>query len=344
MFGASTQPQQAGGLFGSTTQQPQQGGGLFGASTAQQQQPTQGSLFGSLGASASRPQAYGSSLWQPGASYAPREKSIPEQIFTILEKWSPESPNCVFQHYFYNSVDPKLIPYYGPAPGEDEKKWEEALAKKPSEGSIPTLAKGFAAVGNRMEFATKAVEQLQRRMHEINNSLTANMQNHELKITVRAAEARRRHTTLSQRCLALATKVQVLRNRGYQMDSAEEALKLKLAQLEKSAYDPVLNGRQEEIWARLSELRERAMLLQEESEKLGKAAKGDQEGAIDEDTMKAIKKVKYLPFPFMSRLTNGKFQLLNDYDSQLVHLKKELDSIDTDFGSWEKDKEPTRGR
>ncbi|KAF2097412.1 putative nuclear pore protein NUP57, partial [Rhizodiscina lignyota] len=327
LFGASTQPQQQqqGGLFGSTTQQPQQGGGLFAGSIGQQQQPAQGSFLGSFGASANRPQA-GNSLWKPGATMVPREKSIPEQIYTLLEKWSPESPNSVFQHYFYNSVDPKLVPYFGPAPDEDEKKWEEALAKKPSEGSIPIQAKGFAGVGVRMQYAAKATEELQRRMHEINSSLTANMENHDLKTTVRVADARRRHMALSQRCLALATKVQVLRNRGYAMDNAEEVLKQKLAILEKGAYDVVLNGKQEEIWARLSDLRERASLLKEESDKIGKIAKADSDGSIDDDTMKAIKK------------------LLNDYDSQLSHLKKELESIQTDFEGWENDNQEVARR
>lgn len=246
---------------------------------------------------------------------------------TVAQKWHPDSPNCLMQHHFYNAVNPATVPYFGPEPGEDEKKWEEALAKKPFPGSVPILARGFKAVGNRLEMSTNAVSMLQTRMHEINNALTKMMQNHELTVSVRIADARRRHAALSQRCLTLATKVQVLRNRGYALDRAEEALKQKLMQLEKDAFDPVLSGRQEEIWARLSDLRERALLLQEESGKLGTNGRPDDDEQLDEDTIKAIRK------------------LLHDYDSQLGHLKNELESIKADFEGWESDKaQPARGR
>lgn len=239
----------------------------------------------------------------------------------MFNKWNPESPACVFQHYFYNTVDPNLVPYFNPGPGEDEQKWEEALAKKPSPGSIPVLARGFAAIGERAKVATLAIQGLQTRMHEINNSFAQNLQKHELEATVRAADARRRHVALSQRCLALATKVQVLRNRGYALQGSEEGLKQRLQELEREAFDPVLGGRQEEIWARLSELRDRALLLQEEADKLGVLSQSGDE-TIDEETMKAIKK------------------LLTDYDSQLDHLKNELESIKTEFEDWNGNSKP----
>ena len=209
----------------------------------------------------------------------------------MLQKWAPESNECAFQYYFYNNVAPEYVPYYTPGPGEDEKKWEAALAAKPSPGSVPVLGKGFAAMGERLKIQVQAITMLQARLHEINNSLTAMMQQHDLVISVRAADAKRKHTALSQRCLALAAKVQVLRNRGYAMDSSEEELKKKLVQLEKAVSDPAMSGRQEEIWARMVNMRERAQLLQEEAEKIGKrVANGEDEG-LGEELIKKTKKV-----------------------------------------------------
>ena len=94
-----------------------------------------------------------------------------------------------------------------------------------------------------------------------------------------------RSVVFTQRTLALATKVQILHNRGYAMDQAEEELRKKLLELEKKTFDPVLGGRQEEIWARMSGVRERARILQEETEKLGKAVESQQNGELlsDED-------------------------------------------------------------
>lgn len=327
LFAGSAQPSQSTGLFGSSAQpQQQQTSTLFGASQQPQQQGT--SLFGGLqsqrpgtssvfGASQQQPQGqsvYGRSTqqWQLGMStrryplghqpyHRPHnvfadpvligEKSIPEQMEIIYNKWNPESPACALTTYFYNSVRPEDVPYYGPSPGEDEKKWEEALAKKPTPNSIPVQARGFTGISHRLIVQIHAVNALQSRLHEINNSLTAMMQRHDLEISVRAQDARRRHVALSQRCLSLATKVQVLRNRGYAMDSAEEELKKKLVQLERRAFDPVLNGRQEEIWARMSAVRARAKLLQEESERLGKNLANGAEEPIDDETMRRVKQV-----------------------------------------------------
>lgn len=211
---------------------------------------------------------------------------------TIFNKWDPKNPECSFQHYFYNAVNPDEAPFYGPAPHEDERKWEEALAKKPSPGSIPVLARGFEEIAARINAQVLAVTGLRTRLHEINNSLSLMKDQHELNFASRITEAKRKHIVHTQRTLALATKVQILRNRGYVMDQAEEELKKKLIELEKKTFDPVLGGRQEEIWARMSGVRERARILQEETEKLGKAIEGQQNGEIlSEEDQKALEKV-----------------------------------------------------
>jgi nuclear pore complex protein Nup54 len=82
-----------------------------------------------------------------------------------------------------------------------------------------------------------------------------------------------------------------LRNRGYAMEPAEEELKKKLVELEKHAFDPVLNARQEEIWARLSRLRDVANFLQENSDKVDRAATKEEEEQLDADGVKMVEKV-----------------------------------------------------
>jgi len=236
-----------------------------------------------------------------------------------LRKWHPESPDCVFQHYFYQNVGVERAPFFTPPADEDPRKWEEALKKKPSEGCIPVIAKGFGQNGirGRMNLQEAAVAALYSRVNEINESLRQRIEEHDLKFTVRTQEARRKHIALSRRTLALATKVQVLRNRGYALDGAEEELKSKLDKLKETAFDPVLSGRQEEIWARMTVVRERAQMLKDETERLGKQAGSLDQEPIDDATMAQIKKI------------------LTDYDSQLAHLRKEVDMIKKDFEEWE---------
>jgi nuclear pore complex protein Nup54 len=226
---------------------------------------------------------------------------------TVIEKkWNQTDPECAFQYYFYNQVKPEEAPYYGPAPHEDGRKWEEALSKKPGPGAIPVLARGFEEIAGRIQMQSMAVNTLQTRLHEINNSLNLMKNDHELKFASRIAEARRKHIVFTQRTLALATKVQILRNRGYVMDQTEEELKKKLLELEKKTFDPVLGGRQEEIWARMSGVRERARILQEETEKLGKSIENQQNGELlSEDDQKHLDKVsnnvKFISDQFSNR-------------------------------------------
>ena len=143
-----------------------------------------------------------------------------------------------------------------------------------------------------MNMQLQALHTLGGRLHEINSGLSKLLQKHELSISVRAAECRRKHLRLSHQCLGLAAKTQVLRNRGYAMDGPEEELRNKLLLLERSVFDPALNGRSEEIWARMVSVRERGRLLQREFERVGKGPSQDQGQVIDEEVMKRVKKVR----------------------------------------------------
>lgn len=367
LFG-STQPQQqqttGSSLFGQPQQQQNAGASLFSQpqqhqQQAQQQQPNMSnSLFGaslqpapilnSVQAQSIQQQREGlpqlrQSSAQPFAGSTMsghREKSVVEQIRILNNKWDPENPECVFQFYFYNSVKPEEAPFYGPSQGEDERKWEEALSKKPSPGAIPVLARGFEQVGERIRQQAAAVTALRTRLHEINNSLSLLKDAHELTVASRITEAKRKHIVFTQRTLALATKVQILRNRGYVMDPQEEDLKKKLIELEKQTFDPVLGGRQEEIWARMSSVRERARILQEETEKLGRTMDKQQNGELlSEEDQKALEKVRYQLLSDTRPQANVILQLLKDYDRQLEHLKKWVDDTKEEYDEWEVSKQ-----
>ena len=219
------------------------------------------------------------------------QKPVLAQIDLAFSKWNPQNPLSPFQTYLYNTVPPEQAPFYGPTAQDDETKWEEALNKKPSPGAIPVLVKGFREIGLRMNMQLQALHTLGGRLHEINSGLSKLLQKHELSISVRAAECRRKHLRLSHQCLGLAAKTQVLRNRGYMMDGPEEELRNKLALLERSVLDPALNGRSEEIWARMVSVKERGRLLQREFERAGRGPLQEQGQVIDEEVMNRVKKV-----------------------------------------------------
>ena len=218
-------------------------------------------------------------------------KPVTEQIELAFAKWNPLSPNTPFRTYLYNAVPEASVPFYGPTAADDEAKWEEALSKRPFPGSVPILVRGFQELGERMKSQYISLEILRGRLHEINEGLNTLLQKHDLQISIRAAECRRRHQRLARQCLQLASKTQVLRNRGFAMDSAEETLRQKLLGLERGILDPALNGRSEEIWARMVSIRERGRQLQREFEKAGRGLPEGKDGVLDEEVMKRAKKV-----------------------------------------------------
>ncbi|KAL2835686.1 nucleoporin complex subunit 54-domain-containing protein [Aspergillus pseudoustus] len=334
------QPQQqsvfAGGL-GQTQQQQQQpqqqsvfGGGLGQTQQQQQQQPQQQSVFGGsiLGGNQQQGQQQQSQLgqsqlpisglWSPGRAVTGVHRTVPMQMLIVKEKWDHSNRTSPFRTYLYNHVGEETAPFYQPGPQDDEAKWEDALRERPDSGYVPVLVHGFWELGKRAQRQKDFLSMMQSRLHEINNCLTDLLSRHDLKISVKIADCRRKHIVLSKRCLALAAKTQVLRNRGYALDDAEEELKKKLAQLERSVFDPSLNGRGEEIWARMLAIREHSKRLQAELERAGSGAGVQSEDELDENTIKIAKKI------------------LDDYHAQIQHLQKELASVKTDFEEAEK--------
>lgn len=342
LFGNTT-ANQGGSLFGASTQQPQQQqqqtGGLFGQSTNAPQQaqpgnPLAGSLSagfgattgGALGAQSQRELAQ-SRLEAAGLNSTARaEKSPRDAMLTLMSKWDPNEQSTTLQKYLYNAVNPAYAPYYHPAPGEDEREWETALSNKPKGDAdtsyVPVQVRGFEALGKRLELQAQVLNKLQINLHEMNNSLAAIMAKHQQDISVRIETSKRQHAAIAQRTLRLAIKCQILRNRGYALDSTEETLRRNILDLNKQIKDPSFSSREEEIWARMVALRERARWLEEEGKRVGAAAAEAQrqEGSLPENVLQ------------------GANRILRDYDGQLMHLAKELEEVRKEFQEWEAEK------
>lgn len=260
-------------------------------------------------------------------------RTVPAQMSVIKDKWDFNNTASPLRQYLYNNVDrEEEVVMYQPGPDEDAQKWEEAVDKRPTPTSVPVLVKGFWELGKRAQLQRQGTANCNLRLREINDSLDAQLQRHSQAFTPRIAECRRRHTVTRQRTLALAAKIQILRNRGYVMDNAEEELKEKLLKLEREVFDPSLSGREQEIWARMLGIRERGKRLKAEMEKVTPVANGD-EPVLDEETVQTAKKVRMSLWPSIKLICS---QALEAYDTQLRHLQKELHLIQQEFEDWEK--------
>lgn len=328
IFGASTQQQNNPlaanpGLFnfGPTPQQPEQ-----------PQRPLDQTLrFGN--ASVNGQQA-AQSLWEEGRGLGVY-RAIPAQMEIIKDKWDAASLQSPLRTYVYRHVgDEKEALQFRPnAQQEDENKWEEAVAKRPGPAWVPLLIRGFQEMGTKGKMQVEAIGKCNMLLREINTSLDIQLETHNQKVAARIAECRRRQQAVSKRTLALAVKVQILRNKGYVMDNAEEELRSKLEKLERDVLDPGLDAREQEIWARMLGIRERAKRLKTEMDKITPDTTKE-EPILDENTIKQAKEVG-LPNP-NEMFATDLHQILEAYETQLRHLHKELQLVQQEYADWEK--------
>ena len=148
-------------------------------------------------------------------------------------------------------------------------------------------------MAERLKSQRYNLSQLNNALHQINASLDAILSKHDLETSVRALNAKRKHALLRQRCIAIATKVQVLRNRGYALDTDEDELKSKLEALDRGLADPSLSARNEELWSRLIMLRNHADTLRDEINQRG----GLSGEVISEEAEARAKKVRFQCMP-----------------------------------------------
>ncbi len=129
--------------------------------------------------------------------------------------------------------------------------------------------------------------------------------------------------------------MQVLKNRGYALDSGEEELRKRLVVLEGMICDPALSGRGEEIWARMVSIRERGRMLEREFEKAGRNM--DKGGEIDEAVFKRCREVREHLFESWYTMLTWR-QILENHSSQILHLAAELEQLRKDFAEREEQK------
>ncbi|KAL5639919.1 hypothetical protein ACGC1H_006474 [Rhizoctonia solani] len=287
---ATTQP--SGGLFGSTTTAPNTGGGLFGNTTASAQ-PSAGGLFGStttapssgglFGAKPAGPSLFNQPAANPLAQSTltastlgppapqPAQNNLQVSVFgtpgaggltleqrieNIYQAWSPTSPSCRFQYYFYNLVENPQI-YGRPANATNEALWKRAVSENPNpERLVPALAVGFDDLKKRTLSQQQENQNHMAALAQLRTRLTAVTAKHD---TTRLARLAQTHTELSRRVRALARQLHMLipAVRRSALGPEEEELRRKLLALEEGAGLNRLASRMNELWAMAESARAR---------------------------------------------------------------------------------------
>ncbi|KAK6503032.1 hypothetical protein TWF481_008067 [Arthrobotrys musiformis] len=326
LFGQPQQQQQIqlpslGSVFG---QPQQQAMSMFGQNQqpVQQQQQQQlggGSMFGG-GLQSGLQSGFGRTVTQALPTQAPTPASlVAGQVERLWSLWNVTSVDCQFQTYLYNQVDNEaLANAYEPGPTEDKVKFDAAMRKRPNPKAVPVIVRGFDDLKTRMQQQENQITIYRATLHSINNRLTELSRNHDIRTTIKLAEALSRHQQLAHRTLSLSAKVQVLKNRGYALQPEEDQLKKKLEALTKMVSDPSVNGRMNEIWARMQIINQKAKQMEHEISEMSVT--------VDPEQIQKMATV------------------LQTHEKGIKGLRDELQRLEEVFAKWEREKQAQKDR
>lgn len=246
-FPAQFQAKPSGTLFGSTAQ-PTRTGSLFGSSLA----PPIASTSSLLG-SRSSPTTVIQQQSDPQSQFA----VLTQRIDAIAEAWNPNSPQCRFQHYFYNLVDPSQASLYGRPPNAtNESLWQRAVRDNPDPTClVPVLALGFDALHMRVEAQTQQAAAQQEKLKELEKRLASLKAIHNDNNMTRIQRAVSQNTQISHRLLKLIQHLHLLipAVRSSAIRPEEEALRVALEEIEEEVRRPggtsKMRGKLNELWA-----------------------------------------------------------------------------------------------
>ncbi|GBE83336.1 Nucleoporin nup44 [Sparassis crispa] len=247
----------------STLGQPPQYGSLFGNSG---QSPAGGSLLGgSFLGRTTQPNAVSSGLLsrtaipssQQPADAQSQFASLVQRIESTVKAWDPASPQCRFQHYFYNLVDPSQVQLYGrPANATNDALWQKAIRENPDPSClVPVIAIGFDDLQKRVEAQSQQATAQQERLKELQTRIAALSQRHQLSNASRLNRASMLQTQLTHRVLKLVQHLHLLipTLRSSAIRPEEEALRTALEDIDQDIRRPGgtgrMRGKLNELWA-----------------------------------------------------------------------------------------------
>ncbi|KAF9453387.1 hypothetical protein P691DRAFT_64531 [Macrolepiota fuliginosa MF-IS2] len=290
LFG--TRPQQsAGGLFGSTAGM----GNTLNASTM-----PSSSLLGSRTALTPA---------QQQADSQTQALQLQQKIEAIFHAWNPASPQCRFQYYFYNLVNPNQVSLYSrPANSKNDALWEKAVRENPDPSChVPVLAVGFDDLRTRVEAQNKKSEEHQQHLENVKTRLESLTTQHTLSNSSRLLRAAVAQTQLTQKLLKFVQHLHLLipSVRSSSIRPEEEQLRSILEEVEDELRRGRMKGKLNELWALLG-----AVNAAKERARTGTG----EWAVVDEDGL--------------THLT----QILSEQQAGLAHLTKILQKAMKDVG------------
>lgn len=274
----------SGGLFGSSNQQSQ-GTGLFGNNQQQQQQQPGQTLGGAQSTQPSfgwsKPATQTNTVQQP--SFQPQVQQpqlaaqqlqtqqlsgypqlIQEQVLKCKESWDPNTYKTKLRSFVYNKVNETDAILYTKPANVTQEEWDKALEQKSSSDVIPVQVYGFEGLNSRNQVQIENVAQARVILNQILDKSTQLQQTHSFDTAARIMKVQTRNVQIEKRILKLGTQLAILKNRRLPLTIAEEKMWGQFQELLKRSNDPAGLGKTNELWARLTVLKERAKTISDQ--------------------------------------------------------------------------------
>lgn len=208
-----------------------------------QQQPQNATISSAITTTNSNPQDY--------------TPTINDKLEKIKSSWDSTNPQCKMVTHLYNKVDPSFNNFSRPA-NETPEEWEEAMRNRPKEyNTIPVKCSGFNELYERNQIQDNHVKQTRFLLNEINDKLTKLNEKHDLHSNTLLMKCKMKQKDLNIKLLRIAINLSILKYKGYPLTNDEELLIERFKTLLGKLDDPVGLNRVNELWARLSSLKEK---------------------------------------------------------------------------------------
>lgn len=177
----------------------------------------------------------------------------------LMRAYRPtNNPDCRFQFFFYNMVDPAKIGLYSAPPGCDPRLWRHASQNNPNPKElVPSRAVGFVDLQKRLVAADKALGVYSKKLEQLSQRIAEMQQIHEAKTKPDIEAVRRNHAVLSKMLLKVVNRLESRRARGMRLDTQEMEYRKRLESLKRQLAKPA------QFQSRVTELQSLARLHDE---------------------------------------------------------------------------------
>lgn len=183
--------------------------------------------------------------------------TINDKLIKIKTSWDSTNPQCKMTTHLYNRVDPSFNNFTRPD-NETPEEWENAMKNRPKEyNSIPIKCCGFNDLFERNKLQDNHVKQTRKLLNEINDKLIKLNEKHDLHSNNLLLKCKLKQKNLNLKLLKISINLSILKYKGYPLTNDEELLISNFNNLLSKLDDPLGLNRVNEIWARLSSLKDK---------------------------------------------------------------------------------------